>query len=566
MVKFEHQFDYSMEAPLSIVQLRPQSPFEVAAQELLRAWVPADLDVEIEAFLHGGEEVGGSEPSTEFWAVPGVSPSSAGPRPSVPPDAATVVMQDALQAVAAVPPSSLPPEQALARTKALQVMQQQVEILTLEALSDVDSRQLFTLDDQPSTAAWVKAQQVPGVGREDVTLARRLRDVPKVAEELRAGRMSTTTGTRLSAFLAKARQHLDRADGLIDGLDAEEMLYGVAVDGICDMVAEQIGGASAAEQDFAELRETLEDVVSAGGSQAERLEAALVVFAHRCDTALLPSGLAMLLDALLPAQHQKRADRADDERGFSLVRKGLGSGWHCKGDLDDETGEMLATVLDAATATDADSPADTTAWREGRAAVGDDTLAPQDWPAEQRRPRTRAKARHDALTLGLRALLRSGALGTRGKVLPHIGVTVGLDFLHGVPGSLPARTAHGARLTRAQVRELLCRSTFTRLVLDAKRRVVDVSHTQRTSTGLERLLLGVQCGGVCQRKGCGNGPATGHRLKPHHGELFSNTGRTTIDDTVMLCEIDHDHELHGKGRTLELKDGRVLGPHGWGRR
>ena len=548
----------------------------MAAQELLRAWVPTDLDVEIEAFLHGGQEVGGSEvggqevggsePSAEFWATPGVSPSSAGPRPCVRPDAATMALQDALQAVAAVSPSSLPPEQALARTKALQVMAQQVEILTLEALSDVDRRQLFTLDDQPSTAAWVKAQPVPGIGRADVTLARRLRAVPKVAEELRAGRMSTTTGTRLSGFVAKARPHLDRADGLIDGLDAEQVLYGVAVDGICELVAEQIGGATTAEHDLAELRETLQDIVSAGGSQAERLEAALVVFAHRCDTALLPSGLALLLDALLPAQHQKRADRAEDERGFSLTRKGLGSGWHCKGDLDDETGEMLATALDAAAATDPDSPADTTAWREGRAAVGDDTLAPQDWPAEQSRPRSRAQQRHDALKAALSALLGSGALGTRGKVAPHVGVTVGLDFVHGVPGSLPARTAHGARLTRVQVRELLCRSTFTRLVLDATRRVVEVSHTQRTSTGLERLLLNVQCGGVCQRKGCGNGPATGHRLIPHHGELFSNTGRTSLDDIVMLCEIDHDHELHGKGRTLELKDGRVLGPHGWVRR
>ncbi len=538
----------------------------MAAQELLRAWVPAGVDVEIEAFLHGGSEVGGPAPSTEFWAVPGVSPSSAGPRPTAAPDAATMALQDALAAVAAVSPSSLPPEQALARTKALQVIQQQVEILTLEALSDVDRRQLFTLDDQPSTAAWVKAQPVPGVGRGDVTLARRLRAVPKVAEELRAGRMSTTTGTRLSAFLAKARPHLDRADGLIDGLDAEQVLYGVAVDGICQLVAEQIGGATAAEHDLAELRETLEDIVGAGGSQVERLEAALVVFAHRCDTALLPSGLSLLLDALLPAQHQKRTDRAEDERGFSLAHKGLGSGWHCKGDLDDETGEMLATVLDAAAATDADTPADTTAWREGRAAVGDDTLTPQDWPAEQPRPRTRAQQRHDALKDALRSLLGAGALGTRGKVLPHVGVSVGLDFLHGMPGSLPARTTHGARLARAQVRELLCRSTFTRLVLDAKRRVVEVSHTQRTSTGLERLLLGVQCGGVCQRKGCGNGPATGHRLIPHHGELFSNTGRTSLADTVMFCEIDHDHELHGKGRTLELKDGRVLGPHGWVRR
>jgi hypothetical protein len=553
----------------------------VAAEELLRAWVP-ELEVEIEAFLHGeapggsdrdraagatpeASTLGGSEPDGEFWATPGVTPSSAPPR-VVPPDEATLALQGAVEAVAAVSPSSLSPEQALARTKALQVIRQQLDIVTLEAISDVDKRKLFTLDDQPSTPAWVKAQQVPGASSSDVTLARRLRDVPKVAEELRAGRMSTTTGTRLSAFMAKARPHLDRPDGRIDGLDGEAVLYGVAVDGVCSKIAEQIGAASTAEQDLAELRETLEEIVDAGGSQAERLEAALVVFARRCDTALLPSGLALLLDALLPLQHQKRADKADAERDFSLVRKGLGSGWYCKGDLSDETGEMLATALDAAAVTDPDSPNDTTAWREGRDAVGDDTLGPEDWPAEQPRPRTRGQKRHDALKLALRALLGSGALGTRGKVFPHVGVTVGLDFLHGVPGSLPGVTAHGARLARQQVRELLCRSTFTRLVLDATSRVVDISHTQRTSTALERLILGVQCGGVCQRKGCCNGPATGHRLIPHHGGLFSNTGVTALEDIAMVCEIDHDHELHGKGRTIELKDGRVLGPNGWVRR
>jgi hypothetical protein len=378
--------------------------------------------------------------------------------------------------------------------------------------------------------------------------------------------MSRATGGRVGAFLAKAGPHLDRPDGLIDGLDGQAVLYGVAVDGVCSQIAEQIGGASDAETQLEELRETLEDILDDGGSHRDRLEAALVVLAHRCDTALLPSALAQLLDALLPAQHDKRAEQAEDERGFTLTRKGIGSGWFCKGDLDDETGEMLATVLDAAAATDPDGPDDTAAWREGRDTVGDPTLRPEDWPVEQPRPRSRAQKRHDGLKLGLKALLDSGVLGTRGKVAPHIGVTTSLDFLHGVPGSLPSRTRHGARLSRQQIRELLCRSTFTRLVLSATHRVIEVSHTQRTSTAIERLILNVQCGGICQRDSCGNGPHNGHQLRPHHAELFSNTGTTELDDSILICDVDHDHELHGKGRALRLKDGRILGPHGWIRR
>ena len=142
-------------------------------------------------------------------------------------------------------------------------------------------------------------------------------------------------------------------------------------------------------------------------------------------------------------------------------------------------------------------------------------------------------------------------------------MTTSLDHLHGVPGALPGRTATGGRWTREQVRRLLCESRLTRVVLDAKARVVEVSHTQRTATALERLLKHVETGGVCQRAGCDHGPATGHRLVPHHGEPWASSRSTSLGDTVLLCEADHEHELHRRGRRLTLKDGRVIGPDGW---
>ena len=89
--------------------------------------------------------------------------------------------------------------------------------------------------------------------------------------------------------------------------------------------------------------------------------------------------------------------------------------------------------------------------------------------------------------------------------------------------------------------------------------VVQVSHTQRSSTALERLIPRVQGGACCSGAGCARGPATGHRLIPHH----SHTGTTELADTVLLCEPDHDHELHNKGCRLTLKGGRILGPDRW---
>lgn len=297
--------------------------------------------------------------------------------------------------------------------------------------------------------------------------------------------------------------------------------------------------------------------------QVARLEAAFVLLAQRAAPGLLTPTLALLLDALLPAQHDARARRAEQEAALRLTRRYGGSGWHVEGDLDDETGEMLDVVLRAQRATDEQGPVDTAAWRA--ADVEDLTdLDPRFWPDRYARPRTRAQQNHAALKAALRRLLDGGLLGTREKAFPHVAVTASLDFLHGLPGALPARAASGARWSREQARQLLCRSAFTQMVLDAGRRVVEVSHTQRTATALERQIVHLQWGHTCARHACTRGPATGDPLTPHHGNPFALCGTTSISDTVPLCDQDH-HYLHDDRRVLKLKDGRWLGPDGWAR-
>lgn len=494
-----------------------------------------------------------------FWAAPAVDVPEAEPRPAEPSSPHVVALRSAIDALAAQDPRSLPGPVALQRAQDLMRESERLRALSIEAVGDVDTRQLFALADAPSTGAWVKAQEVPGVDGAAVTLARRLRKVRRIAEELKAGRMSAATAKRLTTCLLKAAPHLDQADGLIDGVDGEAVLRGVCVRGVRDLLAEQ----GAAGDDPEQLSEELESIVAAGSPQLDRLEAALIVFAQRCDAVLLPSGLALLMDALLPLEHEKRAERAEDERGVTLHRDTDRGGGTIGGRVDDELFELLTTTIDAAGATDPKNPDDTTAWRNGRAAAGDETLDPDDWPADAPQPRSTKQRRHDALKRGLRALLDSGALGSRGKAAPHVVATVPIEYLAGLPGALPGRTASGGRLTRDQVRDLLCRGQFTRMVLDAKNRVIEVSHTQRTATALERLILHVQTGGVCQRRACRNGPGNGHALVPHHVGLFSETGTTALEDTAWLCDVDHDHYLHEQKRNLTLKDGRVISPTGW---
>ena len=43
---------------------------------------------------------------------------------------------------------------------------------------------------------------------------------------------------------------------------------------------------------------------------------------------------------------------------------------------------------------------------------------------------------------------------------------------------------------------------------------------------------------------------------------FARSRTTSVFDAVMLCDRSHD-DIHVGGKTLRLKDGRLLGPNGW---
>jgi len=89
---------------------------------------------------------------------------------------------------------------------------------------------------------------------------------------------------------------------------------------------------------------------------------------------------------------------------------------------------------------------------------------------------------------------------------------------------------------------------------------VETSHTARTLKAHERRAKLMETGGVCQAEGCH--PPPGTPLVPHHPDAFARSRITSFSDTVMLCERSH-HDLHEGGKTLRLKDGRLLGPDGW---
>jgi hypothetical protein len=458
-----------------------------------------------------------------------------------------------LDAMTRQAPADLPAAQALLETQVLLVQADRLKALVLARIADVDARRLHELDDSPSTAAWVAEQQT-STPRSDVTLAKRLHRVPQVAARIAAGGLSVAGGVLIARALTKLRPHLDRPDGRIDGQPGEPTLAAVIIDGVRSQVAEAAGGLADDDVRLVRLVTDLQEIAARPVSQHARLEAAFLALAARVEPGQLSDALGLLVDALLPNELAARAEDAHRDRSLILTRDD--TGWDLRGRLDLEGGELLFTALTAAAATDPDNPLDTAAADQLRA----QGLDPYEDGCVQ--VRSRRQRQHDALTLLLRRLLASGALGLRGKHPPQLAITISEPALHGRGGALPARVASGARWPAALVRRLVCDSAITRFVLSLGHRVIETSHTGRTLTPHERRIKHLETGGVCQGAGCTRGEHTGHRLIPHHATPYALCGTTSLADTVLLCDVTH-HDLHQGGKTVRLKDGRLLGLAGW---
>ena len=542
--------------------LRPgtDSPF-LAAQRARRAGTPPAAEPD-HAEPPGtgdrtdetpGSDVPGSDvPGSD---VPLSDPSLSGP---------VGLLVRAVAAVRAQVPAGLPGPQALAEASVLLAQVEQLRVVLLDRLADVDLRGLSALAGAGTVSSWLAAQHT-SIDRGEVALAKRLSRTPQVQQALRQGSVTISTARKLAAAMATARRHLDRPDDLIDGTDGQAVITNVIIDGVRQLVCEAHAGLDEHDPRLSALTARLEQIAARPDSQQARLEAALLVLAAHLEPHALTAACGRLLDAVLPQQLERRSADGHDRRGFGLVRNHDGTGWTITdGELDDECGELLHTVLTAELAVDPDNPTDTEQYTALRAAGwADGDPLPADEPAGttgcQDGPRSLRQRRHDALTHALRRLLDSGALGHRDKTTPHLAVTTELATLDSAPGALPARGASGTNLPLSLVRTWSCHSALTRYVMSLGRKVLQSSHTGRTLTGAERRAKHLQTGGTCQGAGCTRGPGT--RLIPHHATPWADSHRTSQDDTVLFCEHTH-HQLH-HGATIRLKDGRWLNQHGW---
>ena len=129
-------------------------------------------------------------------------------------------LADAVDGLAAQVAVELPGAQALAETAVLLRLVQRLQLVQLQRLADVDTRGLYALADAASTNSWLVAQQVE-LDRSQVTLARALRALPLVAEQVSDGGLPLRSAKLIDTALGKVRRFLDRPDGLLDGQPQE---------------------------------------------------------------------------------------------------------------------------------------------------------------------------------------------------------------------------------------------------------------------------------------------------------------------------------------------------------
>ncbi len=369
----------------------------------------------------------GSSAATAGTALPAVSPQIE-------------LLLTALTEQVAVDPAELPGAQAMADLDGLLEAQRLLQRVLLRRVADADTRALAPLVDAPTVSAWLRAQDAP-VAPDAVATARRLSRHGAVEAAVLDGRLSVPAASLIAKVLADLRPVLDRPDGLLDGQPAEPVVQAVIVDGVPDQVCSALGGLGDGDPRVLELHHQLSEVACWPTPQLDRLEHAFLLLAQALPPGLplLRSALSMLVDALRPQQLEDAADKAHADRGLVLTPNPGRPGGHVCGDLDAECFELLHTVLTACAEADPDNPRDTEAWAAARAAgweLGDPM--PAGLQAELDSPcltvRSARQRLHDALRLGLTALLDSAALGKRGKTAPHIGVTVPLAALNGDAG------------------------------------------------------------------------------------------------------------------------------------
>ncbi len=191
------------------------------------------------------------------WTVPGVARAV----PPVLPSAEVSAVRAARDALATQDLAVLSDAEARADLEALLAASAVLGRVRLARLADAQTRQLHRQAGFRSTTGWLAEHG--GASSAELTVARKLGAYPAVRAALLDGSLTVPAGQQLQAVLGKLRPHLDPADGLRDGQDAEAPVTDVVLDGIRLVLAQARGGFPAlTDPDLVRLSRQLEQIAA----------------------------------------------------------------------------------------------------------------------------------------------------------------------------------------------------------------------------------------------------------------------------------------------------------------
>jgi hypothetical protein len=116
-------------------------------------------------------------------------------------------------------------------------------------------------------------------------------------------------------------------------------------------------------------------------------------------------------------------------------------------------------------------------------------------------------------------------------------------------------------LPRSTIRRWWCDGGITAFILRRGGKALRAVHAGRTLTAIERAVL-IEHGNRCAGIGCCNPKDPTVALRLHHTRRHADDGVTSVEETVLACEVLHQ-DIHEGGKTVRLRDGRYLNEQGW---
>ncbi|MFD4293162.1 DUF222 domain-containing protein [Rhodococcus sp. NPDC058532] len=297
------------------------------------------------------------------------------------------------------------------------------------------------------------------------------------------------------------------------------------------------------------VREIMRQVPAAvDTTKREAAEATLAMVAREADPKYVLAAGMELLAYPNPDGNFSDADRAR-QRGVRVGKQRADLMTPISGLLDPEARALLEPLLAKMARKGMNNPDDPDSPSGDVTADGLDQTALAK--AASRDTRTTAQRNHDALKVGLRQLLGSGALG-RHRGLPVTAIiTMTLQQVEEASGVVT--TASGGIVPIRDALRLAERAHPVLLVLGRNGRPLHLGRGKRLALADQRLALIASSRG-CTRPGC-DAPAS--MTVVHHLQEWDKNGRTDIDNLDLVCDACHAlvHDGPGGWRTNVAREG-----------